>query len=407
MPSSSIDILWATVVTVSVIFILGALFVFTIFFGQRRYIKAQQALLAQLQDEVAERTQAEQYLRLAEERYRGIFEHAMEGIFQLTTDGHLLSANPALAQIFGYDSPEQLIAGAHQKGNQLIMPDFQEREFRKRLEEEGRLLNFESRSVRKDKKKIWISANIRTVRNSANTTLYYEGSIEDISERKFFETLQRDLSRNIIEAQEAERKRVAFELHDSISQMLSSVRYRLKSAEEKSHGKGRIAWKGAQESRILVEKTIQELRRISRNLRPSTLDDLGLPAAVRTLSEEFAKRTGIALQVRTSQLTQRLPSSLELALFRIIQEALNNVEKHSNATQVEITLTRHNASVFATVTDNGQGFNALKTIRHRSHGLGLISMNERASLLGGTVTVESTRRKGTKISACIPLNNQK
>ena len=124
------------------------------------------------------------------------------------------------------------------------------------LEEQGAVANHISTALREDKKRIWVSANIRAVRDSNQATLYYEGTIEDISERRRAEQLQRELSRRILEAQETERKRVAFELHDSINQMLSSVRYRLKSAEETSRGKIRSGWAGAEESRVLVEKSV-------------------------------------------------------------------------------------------------------------------------------------------------------
>lgn len=357
-------------------------------------------MLTRLQEEVAERTRAEQ-------RYRGIFDNAIEGIFQAAENGDLITANPALARIFGYRSPEDLMQSVRSNVSQPLLPEFRQRRFWSLLEQHGELINYESNTLRSDHKKIWVSVDIRAVKNPEQATLYYEGTIQDITQRRQAEHLQRELPRRILEAQEAERKRVAFELHDSINQMLSSVRYRLKSAEEKSNGKVRSVWAGAQESRILVEKTIQEIRRISRNLRPSALDDLGLAAAVRTLSDEFVKRTGILLQVDSSRLTRRLPPNVELALFRIVQEALNNIEKHSKATNVQVLLALKRSSAFAMISDDGRGFNRVAVNRKKQRGLGLISMSERASILGGTVTIDSDRAKGTKVEVQIPLITQK
>lgn len=400
MPSPSIDILWATVVTISVIFTIGALFVFTIFFGQRRYIKSQQTVLARLENEVAERTRAE-------ERYRGIFENAVEGIFQLSPKGRFISVNPAFAQIFGFESPERLIESSIENVVQSLTPGLDLVTLSSSSENEGTVRNCEIRSRRMDGKRIWISINSHGVKDSAGQTKYYEGTVEDITQRKHAAEVQRDLARYILEAQEAERKRVAFDLHDSVNQMLSSVRYRLKSAEEESRGRRQGFWKGAEESRVLVEKAIQELKRISKNLRPATLDDLGLLAAARTLGVEFTERTGILVRVDSSGMTHRLPSDLELAFFRIVQEALNNVAKHSQATEVEVAFTLSDSTALATVADNGRGFNPLRINRGKHRGLGLVSMNERASLLGGIVTIESTRREGTKVVAQIPINTQK
>lgn len=407
MPSPSTEILWPAVVAVTVIFAIGAAFVSTIFFGQRRHIKSQQAVLARLQDEVAERTQAERYLREAEEKYRGIFENSVEGIFQISPEGRFISVNPAFAQIFGFESPAKVIESSAGTAVQAIAPGLDLVTLGSPSANGDTVTNYETRSHRVDGKRIWISINSRKVRDASSRTMYYEGTVEDISQRKHAEQVQRDLAKYILEAQEAERKRVAFDLHDSVNQMLSSVRYRLKSAEEESRGARRSTWKGAEESRMLVEKAIQELKRISRNLRPTTLDDLGLVAAARTLGAEFTARTGITVQVESSGMKRRLPADLELALFRIVQEALNNVEKHSQATKVEVSFALSGPTAIATVVDDGKGFNPTK-VNHGGHrGLGLVSMNERATLLGGTVTIESIRRKGTRVVAHIPVNNQR
>ena len=394
MPSPSFDILWAALIAVSVVFIICAGFILTIVFGQRRYIKTQSENLAQL--------------RQAEAKYRSVFENAVEGIFQIGPGGHFLNINPAFAHIFGFDSPEDLMASLEGAAGPLPKSGFRLQNLCSQVTQQASLSNYEMKSRRKDNKTIWICVNAHTVKDVANSASYFEGTVEDITERKIAEGIQRELSKRVLAAQEAERKRVAFELHDSVNQLLSSVRYRLKSDEESGGKRKKIDPKRTEECRVLVEKAIQELRRISRNLRPSSLDDLGLLAAIRTLCDEFSKRTAIAVHIESIKMTQRLAPNLELALFRIVQETLNNIEKHSQATEVELTLTRENSSVHATVTDNGKGFD-LKKLENKKQprGIGMASMKERSSFLGGTVSIDSAPGRGTKVFVSIPVKPDK
>ena len=125
------------------------------------------------------------------------------------------------------------------------------------------------------------------------------------------------------------------------------------------------AWKEATKAKSLLEKAMQEVRRISRNLRPSELDDLGLAAALRSLCGEFSERTGVVIELATARLPQNVPGEIELNLYRIIQEALNNIEKHSRATDVTLRLAREGSFLRATIRDNGRGFDPLLT-HHRA-----------------------------------------
>ncbi len=399
MSPTTLNLLWVTFAGVSIVFALGVAYVFTLFIGQRRHINSQSKILEQLKIEINERSQAEA-------KYKGIFENAIEGIFQLTPDGQFISINPALANIYGYETPQEMMASMSDTGKTLFVRAKDSREFKSSLDQGGAIVNREYRSHRRDSKRIWISINAHPVRNQEGSILYYEGTIEDVTERKRTEELQRNLSKRIFETQEAERRRISLELHDSVNQMLSSARYRLKSLEEERVLGKRIQKKYAGESRTLVEMAIQELRRISRNLRPSSLDDLGLVSAVRSLCEEFKKRTNIGVRFAYSKIPSRLPSTLELALFRIIQETLNNVEKHSKATEVTLTLRREDSFICATIIDNGKGFDPDELARKKEvPGLGLVGMKERASFFEGTVSIDSVRNRGTEVGVRIPLKD--
>jgi len=223
--------------------------------------------------------------------------------------------------------------------------------------------------------------------------------VMDISERKAAERARQELSRQIINAQEQERQRVARDLHDSVNQLLSSAKYRLGSMAAK---------KGARHAPViqaheLIEKAINEVRLISRNLRPSELDDLGLVAALRTLAHDFQKRTRIRAQLKAEATSGSLSREGNMTLYRIAQEALNNVEKHSGAKKVTITLTHSRAEIRLIVRDNGKGF---RPSSNGKSGWGLQNMNERATLLGGVFEASSFPGRGTTISVRIPLHGE-
>ncbi len=157
--------------------------------------------------------------------------------------------------------------------------------------------------------------------------------------------------------------------------------------------------------REMLGQTAEEVERISRNLRPSVLDELGLVAVLRDTSTEFAERTGVSVKLACVQLTARLPADTELALYRILQEALKNVEKHARARHVTVRLRQQGDFVQLTIKDDGIGFDPdhRPARRKGKSGLGLLSMRERAIYVGGAFKVKSVRRAGTEIEVRIPL----
>lgn len=218
----------------------------------------------------------------------------------------------------------------------------------------------------------------------------------DITDRKQAENVLKALPRRIIEAQEAERRRVARELHDSVSQLLASARYRLHALTEGLPTPNCPLATGAQEA---VERALKEVRRISHRLRPSELDDLGLPAALRVLTADFQTRTGLKVTLRCARLEPRLPADREEACYRIVQEALTNIERHAQARRVTLQLTQSRAAVRLVIRDDGRGIGRAG----QTSGLGLVHMRERAELLGGTCHIGPAKIRGTEIIARLPL----
>jgi two-component system, NarL family, sensor histidine kinase DevS len=208
----------------------------------------------------------------------------------------------------------------------------------------------------------------------------------------------RDSLRRVVEGQELERRRLARELHDETGQALTSILLGLKRVEEaKSEADARGA---AAELRAEIVKTLQAVRRLAVELRPKALDDFGLAPALERLAEAFGGDSGIAIDLEANVGDDRLPPEVETALYRIAQEALTNVAKHSGAGHVSVVVSRREGSVTVVVEDDGRGFGVGGG---DGGGLGLVGMKERVGLLGGRLAIESTEGSGTTIVAEVPL----
>ncbi|HLH73440.1 MAG TPA: sensor histidine kinase [Chloroflexota bacterium] len=211
------------------------------------------------------------------------------------------------------------------------------------------------------------------------------------------------LSQQVLTAQEAERQRIARELHDETAQSLTSLLIGLRMIEKASTPEELSAH--INDLRNQTGRTLQEVRKMAVDLRPSTLDDLGLAAALQWYTDSFARQTHIAIDLRLSGLEQRLPDAVEVVVYRIVQEALTNVAKHANASHVAVSIFREGNCVRANVVDNGQGFDVERVMRSRERGLGLFGMQERVSLVGGTLRIASSPGQSTRVSISIPLES--
>ncbi len=218
------------------------------------------------------------------------------------------------------------------------------------------------------------------------------------------EQLRGELLNSVISAQEEERKRIARELHDDYGQTLTSVIMSMESVEEMlPAGKSKLKEK-ISGSRSLVARALEDMRRLTFDLRPSVLDDLGLSSAIREYAQNHLEAKGITVKYEGNGLPVRLPAAVETALFRIIQEAIHNIAKHAGATQVRMQLSLSDGNITATVEDNGRGFDvnaALRTDTGRQP-MGLLGIRERTALLGGSFTISSETGKGTRLKVEIP-----
>lgn len=218
--------------------------------------------------------------------------------------------------------------------------------------------------------------------------------------------LSRSRATHILSAQEQERKRIARELHDETSQILTSLLISLAMVEQvatSDDARARIA-----DTRALAHQTLRAVRNLSMDLRPSALDDLGLLPALRWYLKEYQQKCKIEVEFSAVGLRGRLAPETETALYRIVQESLTNTAKHAAATKVWVTLEETGGSVVARIRDNGQGFDAEALFKRpwQDRGLGLAGMTERASLLDGTLEIASRPGEGTIITTRVPVSWQ-
>ncbi len=211
-------------------------------------------------------------------------------------------------------------------------------------------------------------------------------------------SVQRDALRRAVQAQEVERRRLARELHDETGQALTSILLGLAAVERSESAEAAHA--AAAALRELVVETLQNVRRLAVELRPSALDDFGLEPALRRLGQTVREGGELDVQVEARLGGQRLPADVETALYRIVQEALTNVVKHADARHVSIVLTRKQASVLVMIEDDGRGFDPA---RPSGAGLGLQGMRERVELLDGSFQVEAAPRTGTTLIVELPV----
>jgi two-component system NarL family sensor kinase len=227
---------------------------------------------------------------------------------------------------------------------------------------------------------------------------------EKLEESRKLEGVLRLIPQKMVDAQEEERKRVSKELHDGINQMLASIKYRLHAFTASNLPAAPQLGELAEQVSADLDRTIDEVKRISHALHPKVLDDLGFRAAVRSLIEEFRSRSAIAVDTDVELLPAGLPRETELSVFRILQEALHNIEKHASATHVRIAVVRIGSSLYLEIADNGTGFDVLAqgSSKEGANGLGLTTMKERAILISSVLDVRSTPGRGTILTLKIP-----
>ena len=355
------------------------------------------------------RIRAEQLMRTSRELLEKTIHNLQAAVF--IVDGPtttIQECNPAATRIFGY-SREEVIGQTpvllHL--NEARLEEFM-RHLRAAVKEKGLLSEFEFEMKRKDGTSFPAEQTFAPIRNEAGQIVTWIVVARDITERKTTEAGLRQMSRRILEAQEAERQRVARELHDSVNQLIASAKMRVHRVEENARLNPAARELLARCDELLV-RALEENRRIAHDLRPGDLDALGLAEACRNFCRQFQARTNLVVRTRLARFAQRCPPATELNLFRIVQEALNNVEKHARARTVRVQIAVQRGGLMLRIRDDGLGFdpNAVKSVRRKGEGAGLANIRERAAILGATCEVESAPNQGTTITVRVPCQDHR
>jgi len=250
----------------------------------------------------------------------------------------------------------------------------------------------------------WLHFTASPIRDKAGKIIGAIETLEDATERKRAEDNLRQHLQQITRAQEEERKRIARELHDDTAQVLSSLSRQLDNFIRKKHGFASNEVLFLKDLQTQLNRGLQSMQRFVQDLRPSLLDDLGLIPAVRSLVKSLQESDGIDAELKLHGKERRFPPEVELLLFRIVQEALNNIRRHAHASEAQVVMEFSGDEIKVTITDNGRGFELRGGVDDlpRSGKLGLAGMRERARLLGGTLKVKSTPGKGTTLTVEVP-----
>ena len=346
--------------------------------------------------DLSERREAERAVREAEEKYRNIFDNAVEGIYQSSPEGEALTTNPALARIFLYDSPEHLQIEVADISKLYVDPQRRD-EFVRSLEESEEVTGFESEAYRRDGSVIWISESARAVRDESGELLYYEGSVQEITERKEAEQTVRDL------AVLGERNRLAREIHDTLAQGFTGIVLQLEAAEQILDESPIEVAEHLDKAKALGRYCLQEARRSVWDLAPQALEEQplvdALPEEVRSWDASGEESASFTL----SGEVRDLHPNAQRALLRICQESLANVRKHARASTVEVALTFYPEAVGLEILDDGQGFDRNETREAAdASGFGITGMEQRARLLKGTLDIEDRDGGGTCVHVRLP-----
>lgn len=337
----------------------------------------------------------------AEHAYRVLIESMNEGALTLTADKTILYANQCFAKMV--KSPLEQVTGGSFRRYLSATDRATLRPLLKRAVKSGSkiqvLLNAD------DGSQVPAQISIRLLARNGFSQKTIGMVVTDLTDVRRNEEMLRALTHRVVQAQESERGRVALELDDNLTQLLCAVLIRSQALADKLPATDGPSKQAAIALREMLGTTAEHVERIARNLRPGVLDHLGLAAVLRNTSREFADRTGVSVKLALANLTVRLPAETELTLYRILQDALRNVEQHARARHVTVRLKKQGGTIQLSVHDDGVGFDTARRPADRKNGggLGLMGMRERAAYLDGTLEIKSIRRKGTGIEVRIPL----
>jgi PAS domain S-box-containing protein len=372
-------------------------------------------ILAGFTMDITERKRAEEALRESEKRYKQLFSHAPAGIYELDfKEQRFVAVNDVMCKYTGYSEQEFLTMSPSdilsEDGNALYT-----QRCKKLLAGENVPEAVEYEITKKDGEKLWVALNISPVYEKGKvkgiTAVVHNVTERRKAEQKLRQSEERlrSLSGELMKAQEKERARISKELHDELGQSLAMLKHRVRSI-----GKKLVAYQpqlshDSEATVELVDDIIEKVRRLSRDLNSSILEDVGLCPALRSLADNFVQEYEIPVSLDLDEIDAFFSKETARNLYRIFQEALTNIAKHAGASHVSLHISKGPEYIYFVIEDDGQGFDTseARARDENRRGLGLPLMEERADLVGGTLEVtnrEDTR--GTKILLTVPIERE-
>ncbi len=368
-----------------------------------------------VQRDITERKRKEDELMASETKYRRLFETSKEGLLLLdAATGITIDVNAFVVELLGYSEEEILNKKLWEMDFVKSIPESQEAF--KEVIEKGYVRYNELELCTADNRQVKVE--FFSIAYLVNKDKVIQCHLWDITERKLLQQElnmaikqraedMRKFAQSTQQAQEEERKRISRELHDDICQRLTALKFHLNIFEDSVDKQKKISIRRIKTVKKEIDGLINEVRRISSNLRPSALDHFGLVTAMKLLCSEFQKLHSLEVKFETGIPTfQRFNPEVEIVLYRIAQEALTNSAKHSSSKNIILNLVEEDKELLLTVADNGKGFNIndyfSKTQKENGH-FGLINMRERTELIGGKFIIESAPGNGTEVKVIIPI----
>jgi len=358
--------------------------------------------------DVTDRKKAEEAIHESEQRFRGIFENSLVGLYRTTPDGRIIMANPALARMLRYPSVEKLMELDLEEDG--FEKPHERCDFKRLIGEHGQIAGLESAWKRSDGTTLFVRESSTAIHDSNGNVVYYEGTVEDITERKLAEKKLLDdraqlksLASQLSLTEERERRRLATDLHDHIGQSLVLSKIKLDLLRQSAAGELTGA---LEEVCAYLAQVIQDTRTLTFDLSSPILYELGIEAAIAEwLNDEINAKHGIATEFNDDKQDKPLTDDIRTILFRNVRELLINVVKHANARTVKVSIARAGEQVNVCVEDDGVGFDSeeVRTRAAKKAKFGLFSIKERLEQLGGQISIESSPGNGCRITMTAPL----
>jgi PAS domain S-box-containing protein len=350
----------------------------------------------------------ERRLRAEAEHRAGIVDSSGDAIISQDMDGTITSWNKAAEHIFGYPAQEAI-----GQNISIIVPPHrrdEESDVAARLRRGEGVDNLETVRKRKDGSLLEISVTVSPMKDASGRIVAASRVARDITERKRMESMSKEaeLSGRLLQLQDDERRRVARELHDGVGQLLAALSMNTHKIANEKQSLSAIARRCMEETLTLIDQAISELRTISYLLHPPLLDEVGLQSALSEYVEGFGERSSISVSLDLPPEVQRLPRDVELSLFRIVQECLTNIHRHSHSAAASVRLVQVPGEIQLQIIDQGRGMSPEiqeKVFSGRNTGVGLRGMLERVRQIGGTLQIQSNE-KGTSISVVVPIQDE-